>query len=152
MLFKDRLNVDLKDAMRNKDAIKRTVIRTLLSEIRNAEIAAQKDLQESDIEGVMSKQAQQRKDSIEAYDEAGRQDLVDKETAELNIISEYLPEQMTEVEIEGIIAETLNKVDATGPSDMGKVMGALMPLVKGRADGKVVNAMVTAKLKNLKPK
>ncbi|KAA1295821.1 MAG: GatB/YqeY domain-containing protein [SAR202 cluster bacterium] len=149
MLFKDRLNVDLKDAMRNKDAIKRTVIRTLLSEIRNAEIAAQKDLQESDIEGVMSKQAQQRKDSIEAYDEAGRQDLVDKETAELNIISEYLPEQMTEVEIEGIIAETLNKVDATGPSDMGKVMGALMPLVKGRADGKVVNAMVTAKLKNL---
>ena len=149
MLFKDRLNVDLKDAMRNKDAIKRTVIRTLLSEIRNAEIAAQKDLQESDIEGVMSKQAQQRKDSIEAYDEAGRQDLVDKETAELNIISEYLPEQMTEVEIEGIIAETLDKVDATGPSDMGKVMGALMPLVKGRADGKVVNAMVTAKLKNL---
>jgi len=149
MLFKDRLNADLKDAMRNKDAIKRTVIRTLLSEIRNAEIAAQKDLQESDIEGVMSKQAQQRKDSIEAYDEAGRQDLVDKETAELNIISEYLPEQMTEVEIEGIIAETLNKVDATGPSDMGKVMGALMPLVKGRADGKVVNAMVTAKLKNL---
>ena len=149
MLFKDRLNVDLKDAMRNKDAIKRTVIRTLLSEIRNAEIAAQKDLQESDIEGVMSKQAQQRKDSIEAYDEAGRQDLVDKETAELNIISEYLPEQMTEVEIEGIIAETLNKVDATGPSDMGKVMGALMPLVKGRADGKLVNAMVTAKLKNL---
>ena len=149
MLFKDRLNVDLKDAMRNKDAIKRTEIRTLLSEIRNAEIAALKDLQVSDIEGVMSTQAQQRKDSIEAYDEAGRQDLVDKETAELNIISEYLPEQMTEVEIEGIIAETLNKIDATGPSDMGKVMGALMPLVKGRADGKVVNAMVTAKLKNL---
>ena len=135
--------------MLNKDSIKRTVIRTLLSEIRNAEIAAQKDLQESDIEGVMSKQAQQRKDSIEAYDEAGRQDLVDKETAELNIITEYLPEQMTEVEIEGIIAETLNKVDATGPSDMGKVMGALMPLVKGRSDGIVVNAMVTAKLKNL---
>ena len=149
MLFKDRLNADLKDAMRNKDAIKRTVIRTLLSEIRNAEISAQKDLQEGDIEGVMSKQAQQRKDSIEAFGEAGRQDLVDKETAELNIISAYLPEQMTEVEIEGFIAEILRKVDATGPSDMGKVMGALMPLVKGRADGKVVNAMVTAKLKEL---
>ena len=149
MLFKDRLNADLKDAMRNKDAIKRTVIRTLLSEIRNAEISAQKDLQEGDIEGVMSKQAQQRRDSIEAFGEAGRQDLVDKETAELNIISAYLPEQMTEVEIEGVIADILRKVDATGPSDMGKVMGALMPLVKGRADGKVVNAMVTAKLKEL---
>ncbi|MBE25111.1 MAG: aspartyl-tRNA amidotransferase [Rhodospirillaceae bacterium] len=149
MLFKDRLNADLKDAMRNKDAIKRTVIRTLLSEIRNAEISAQKDLQEGDIEGVMSKQAQQRRDSIEAFGEAGRQDLVDKETAELNIISAYLPEQMTEVEIEGFIADILRKVDATGPSDMGKVMGALMPLVKGRADGKVVNAMVTAKLKEL---
>ena len=149
MLFKDRLNADLKDAMRNKDAIKRTVIRTLLSEIRNAEISAQKDLQEGYIEVVMSKQAQQRKDSIEAFGEAGRQDLVDKETAELNIISEYLPEQMTEVEIEGFIADILKKVDATGLSDMGKVMGALMPLVKGRADGKVVNAMVTAKLKEL---
>ena len=149
MLFKDRLNADLKDAMRNKDAIKRTVIRTLLSEIRNAEISAQKDLQEGDIEGVMSKQAQQRRDSIEAFGEAGRQDLVDKETAELNIISAYLPEQMTEVEIEGFIADILRKIDATGPSDMGKVMGALMPLVKGRADGKVVNAMVTAKLKEL---
>ena len=149
MLFKDRLNADLKDAMRNKDAIKRTVIRTLLSEIRNAEISAQKDLQEGDIEGVMSKQAQQRRDNIEAFGEAGRQDLVDKETAELNIISAYLPEQMTEVEIEGFIADILRKVDATGPSDMGKVMGALMPLVKGRADGKVVNAMVTAKLKEL---
>ena len=149
MLFKDRLNADLKDAMRNKDAIKRTVIRTLLSEIRNAEISAQKDLQEGDIEGVMSKQAQQRRDSIEAFGEAGRQDLVDKETAELNIISAYLPEQMTEVEIEGFIADILRKVDATGPSDMGKVMGALMPLIKGRADGKVVNAMVTAKLKEL---
>ena len=149
MLFKDRLNADLKDAMRNKDAIKRTVIRTLLSEIRNAEISAQKDLQEGDIEGVMSKQAQQRRDSIEAFGEAGRQDLVDIETAELNIISAYLPEQMTEVEIEGFIADILRKVDATGPSDMGKVMGALMPLVKGRADGKVVNAMVTAKLKEL---
>ena len=149
MLFKDRLNADLKDAMRNKDAIKRTVIRTLLSEIRNAEISAQKDLQEGDIEDVMSKQAQQRRDSIEAFGEAGRQDLVDKETAELNIISAYLPEQMTEVEIEGFIADILRKVDATGPSDMGKVMGALMPLVKGRADGKVVNAMVTAKLKEL---
>ena len=149
MLFKDRLNADLKDAMRNKDAIKRTVIRTLLSEIRNAEISAQKDLQEGDIEGVMSKQAQQRRDSIEAFGEAGRQDLVDKETAELNIISAYLPEQMTEAEIEGFIADILRKVDATGPSDMGKVMGALMPLVKGRADGKVVNAMVTAKLKEL---
>ena len=149
MLFKDRLNADLKDAMRNKDAIKRTVIRTLLSEIRNAEISALKDLQEGDIEGVMSKQAQQRRDSIEAFGEAGRQDLVDKETAELNIISAYLPEQKTEVEIEGFIADILRKVDATGPSDMGKVMGALMPLVKGRADGKVVNAMVTAKVKEL---
>lgn len=82
MSFKDRLNADLKDAMRNKDAVRRTVVRTLLSEIRNAEIAAQKDLSEDDIQGVMSKQAQQRRDSIEAYGSARRQDLVDKETAE----------------------------------------------------------------------
>ena len=105
MSFKDRLNADLKDAMRKKDAVRRTVIRTLLSEIRNAEIAAQKDLPEDDIQGVMSKQAQQRRDSIEAYDSAGRQDLVDKETAELSIISVYLPERMTEDEVAAIIAE-----------------------------------------------
>ena len=146
MPFKDRLNADLKDAMRNKDAVRRTVIRTLLSEIRNAEIAAQKDLQEDDIQDVMSKQAQQRRDSIEAYDSAGRQD---KETAELSIISVYLPERMTEDEVAAIIAEVFGKVNATGLSDIGKVMGVLMPLIKGRADGKSVNAMVTAKLKDL---
>ena len=149
MSFKDRLNADLKDAMRNKDAVRRTVIRTLLSEIRNAEIAAQKDLQEDDIQDVMSKQAQQRRDSIEAYDSAGRQDLVDKETAELSIISVYLPERMTEDEVAAIIAEVFGKVNATGLSDIGKVMGVLMPLIKGRADGKSVNAVVTAKLKDL---
>ena len=146
MLFKDRLNTDLKDAMRNKDAIKRTVIRTLLSEIRNAEISAQKDLQEGDIEGVMSKQAQQRRDSIEAFGEAGRQDLVDKETAELNIISAYLPEQMTEVEIEGFIAEILRKVDATGPSDMGKVMGLIKAKAEGKADLGKVSGLIKQRL------
>ena len=89
MTLRTTLDSDLKEAMRNKDVIKRTVLRTVLSEIRNAEIASQDTLDDSGIEIVITKQAQQRKDSIEAYLTAERQDLVDKETLELNILSGY---------------------------------------------------------------
>ena len=99
MTLRATLDSDLKEAMRNKDVIKRTVLRTVLSEIRNTEIAKQNTLDDSGIEVVITKQAQQRKDSIEAYITAERHDLVDKETQELNILSSYLPEQMSDDEV-----------------------------------------------------
>jgi len=148
MTLRATLDSDLKEAMRNKDAIKRTVLRTVLSEIRNTEIAKQNTLDDSGIEVVITKQAQQRKDSIEAYIDAERHDLVDKETQELNILSSYLPEQMSDDEIKEIVKTVIQDVGAADISDMGKVMGAIMPKVRGRADGKVVNGMVTQMLKS----
>ena len=148
MTLRATLDSDLKEAMRNKDVIKRTVLRTVLSEIRNTEIAKQNTLDDSGIEVVITKQAQQRKDSIEAYITAERHDLVDKETQELNILSSYLPEQMSDDEVKEIVKGVIRDVGAENISDMGKVMGAIMPKVRGRADGKVVNGMVTQILKS----
>ena len=148
-MLRDTLDSDLKDAMRNKEALKRTVLRTMLSEIRNAEINSQTTLDDEGIISVLTKQVQQRKDSVEAYADANRQDLVDKETEEINIISVYLPEQLPVEEIEEIIKTAISEIGASTLSDMGKVMGLVMPQVRGRADGKIVNTIVTEKLRAL---
>ncbi|MCH2310473.1 MAG: GatB/YqeY domain-containing protein [SAR202 cluster bacterium] len=147
MSIKETLGTQLKDAMRNKDASKRTVIRTLMSAIKNAEIDSQSELDDDGIIIVFTKQAQQRKDSIEAYQKAERQDLVDNEKAELDFISQFLPAQMSEEEIQKLVDKVINELNATNPSDMGKVMGKLMPQIKGKADGKLVNSIVSSKLK-----
>ena len=143
------LNDDLKDAIRSKDSLRRTVLRTLLSEIANAKIAKRSDLTEEEILVVINKQSQQRKDSIEAFANAGRKDLEDKERLELELISTYLPEQLSEKEVQEIIDDVLLEVGATVPSDMGKVMGVVMPKVRGKADGKIINSIVVSKLKEL---
>ena len=148
-MLRDTLDSDLKDAMRNKEALKRTVLRTMLSEIRNAEINSQTTLDDEGIISVLTKQVQQRKDSVEAYADANRQDLVDKETEEINIISVYLPDQLPPEEIEGIIKAAILETGASSLSDMGKVMGFVMPQVRGRADGKIVNTIVTEILRAL---
>jgi len=148
-MLRETLDSDLKDAMRNKEALKRTVLRTMLSEIRNAEIDSRTTLDDEGIISVLTKQMQQRKDSVEAYIAANRQDLVDKETEEINIISVYLPEQLPSEEIEAIITAAILETGASSLSDMGKVMGFVMPQVKGRADGKIVNTIVTEKLRAL---
>ena len=148
-MLRETLDSDLKDAMRNKEALKRTVLRTMLSEIRNAEINSQTTLDDEGIISVLTKQVQQRKDSAEAYNAANRQDLVDKETEEINIISVYLPDQLPPEEIEGIIKAAILETGASSLSDMGKVMGFVMPQVRGRADGKIVNTIVTEILRAL---
>ena len=135
--------------MRTQEALKRTVLRTMLSEIRNAEINSQATLDDEGIISVLTKQVQQRKDSVEAYEAANRQDLVEKETAEINIISVYLPEQLPQEEVEQIIEDVISQSGSSSLDDMGKVMGLVMPQVKGRADGKIVNAIVTKKLREL---
>ena len=147
--LKERLDGDLKDAMRNKDSIRRTVLRTIISEIRNAEIAKQEALDDEGILVVMTKQAQQRRDSIEAFKTARRSDLVESEEAELKIISGYLPEQLSEDEIAVVITEVISQVEAKGFSDMGKVMKEIMQRVRGRADGKMGSAKVTSRLKEM---
>ena len=149
MTMKSRLDDDLKQAMRNRDTVRRDVIRYLRSEIRNQEIRVQKDLDDDGVVQVLSRQAQQRRDSIEAFAEADRADLVEKEQAELAIIMEYLPQQMTRDEISELVQQVVADVGATGPGDMGKVMSQIMPQVRGRAEGREVSSMVMETLRGM---
>jgi uncharacterized protein YqeY len=147
--MKSRLEDDLKTAVRSKDVLKRGVIRYVRSEIHNKEIAKRSELDDAGILQVLTAQAQQRRDSIQAYGDANRQDLVDQERAELDIIMEYLPKQLTSDEIAELVNRVVQEVGAEGPSDMKKVMPKLMPHVRGKADGQEVSKMVMEVLKGL---
>lgn len=149
MALQDKISEDLKDAMRAKDTVKRTVLRSLLSAIHNQEIATQKDIDEDGVTQVLSKQAQQRRDSIEAFEQGGRDDLVQNEKSELDIIVEYLPQPLTREEVIEIVDKAIAEVQPSSPKEMGKVMSALMPHVRGRADGREVSSIVSEKLQNL---
>ena len=149
MTMKSRLNDDLKQAMRDRAVLRRDVIRYVRSEIRNQEIRVQDDLDDEGVVQVLSRQAQQRRDSIEAFAEANRTDLVEKEQAELAIIMEYLPQQMARDDIAELVRRVVAEVGAKGPGDMGKVMSQIMPQVRGRAEGREVNSIVMETLRNL---
>ena len=149
MTMKSKLNDDLKQAMRDKDTLRRDVIRYMRSEIRNQEIRDQKELDDAGVIQVLSRQAQQRKDSMQVYKDADRQDLADKEESELSVILAYLPQQMTRDEIVELVSRVVGEVGASGPADMGKVMGAIMPQVRGKAEGREVNAIVQETLRSL---
>ena len=135
--------------MRKGEVTKRATIRLMLSALRNEEIAQQKELADDDILQVINKQAQQRRESIEAYKSAKRDDLVDKELAELDIIALYLPEPLSEIEVMQIIEETITELGASGPQDMGKVMGKIISQTRGRADGKEISSKVAELLQNI---
>jgi uncharacterized protein YqeY len=149
MTLKEQLTEDLKDAMRQGDALRRTTIRFVLSAIHNDEIAKQTDLDEAGVIQVLTKQAQQRRDSIESFKDADRPDLIDKEQSELDIIAAYLPEQMSEDEVKALVQQALTDSGATGPQDMGKVMKELMPKTRGKADGKMVSSLVNEALRGM---
>ena len=152
MTLKDQLNEDLKTAMRSGDETRKSVIRLLRSAILNAEKSGTQKPIELDNDGVitvLSRQAKQRRDSIEAFVQGGRQDLVHQEEAELEIITEYLPKQMTEEEVRTLATKAINEIGASGPAEMGKVMGSLMPKIKGMVDGKIVRKIVTDLLGSL---
>ena len=141
--LKDRLNGDLKQAMKGGDKVRRSVIRLVLAAIKNAEIARQTALEDTDILGVIAKEVRQRQESIEAYKQGNRQDLVTQEETEMAILQEYLPEQMGREEIIEAARRVINEVGAQGPGDKGKVMPGLIAQLKGRADGREINAVVT---------
>jgi uncharacterized protein YqeY len=143
MSLKDTLADDLKDAMRAGDEARKTAIRMTIAAIKNAEVAAMKPLDDAAVTGVIGKQVKQRKESIEEFKKGGRQDLVDKEAAELRVLEAYLPKAMGSDEIIEAARAVIAEVGASGPSDKGKVMSALMPRLAGRADGRAVNEAVT---------
>ena len=148
---KQKLQEELKNSMLAHDEIKTSVLRMLLSSIKNYEIqkgGAGYEATEEDILSVISKEAKQRKDSIQEYKKADRQELVDKEQNELEILQAYLPEQMDENEVKKIVDETISETEATTIADMGKVMGALTPKLKGKADMGQVSRLVHEKLQH----
>ena len=143
MNLKQKLETDLKQAIRAKDVLRRSVFRLLMAAIKNAEIARRGSLEDSDILGVIAKEAKQRQESIEAFKQGNRPDLVAQEEAELAVLTEYLPEPLTSEEIIAEARRVIAEVGAQGPRDKGKVMPQLIARLKGRADGKEINAAVT---------
>jgi len=142
MSFKERLADDLKEAMRDRDERRRNVLRMTIAALHNAEIAAGRELDEGDELAVLAKEAKQRRDSIEEFRKAGRQDIVDKEQAELALLGAYLPQQVSREEIVDAARQLIQETGASGARDIGKVMPALMQRFRGRADGKDVNEVV----------
>ena len=141
--LKQRFTDDLKQAMKAGDTVKRSTIRMALAAIHNAEIAKQAELEEGDVLGIVVKEVRQRQESIEAFKQGGRQDLVNQEEAEMAVLKEYLPQQMSREEVAAAAAKVIEEVGAQGPKDKGKVMSQLMPQLKGKADGREINAIVT---------
>ena len=141
--LKQKLTDDLKQAMRDGDKVRRSVIRLAMAAIKNAEIARQTTLDDTDILGVIAKEARQRQESIDAFKQGNRPDLVAQEEAELAVLKEYLPRQMTREEIITAARQVIAEVGAQGPGDKGKVMPQLTAQLKGKADGREINAIVT---------
>lgn len=144
MSLKDRLMEDMKQAMKDKEAgkLKLSVIRMVRSAAKNVEIDRRKDLDETEWLEVLAREVKMRKDSLEDFRKANRPDLVEGLEQEIAILMDYLPEQMGEAELRAMIGEVIIESGATGPKEMGKVMALLMPKIKGRADGKLVNHIV----------
>ncbi len=141
--LKQKLTEDLKQALKNKDKVRRSIMGLVMSAIKNAEISRQADLPDSDILGIIAKEVKQHHESIDAFKLGNRQDLVAQEEAELSILEEYLPRQMTRDEIITEARRVIAEVGAQGPGDKGKVMPRLIPQLKGRADGREINEIVT---------
>ena len=135
--------------MRERDELRRSVLRMVRSEIQNEEKSAQKDLDDEGILGVVSKQARRHRESISEFRKGGRDDLVSKEEAELQVLLAYLPAQMTPEEISALAEATIRDVGARGPADRGKVMSKLMPQVRGKAEGSTVNEVVSELLEKI---
>jgi len=140
------LQEEMKQALKAKDTLKLSVIRMLISEIKKVQIDTKKDLSDEEIIQVIQKYAKQRKESIKQYRDAGREDLAQKEEKELEIVSKFLPKQLSEDEIVKIVEQAIVETGASSMKDMGKVMKIVMEKVKGRADGSVVSKIVKEKL------
>ena len=142
MSLKEQLTADMKEAMKNKEKERLAVIRMVRGAIRQQEIDGQKELGEEDVIAVISKEVKMRRDSIEEFQKGGREDLVEKTQAEIDVLLPYLPAQLSQDEVRELVKAAVEQTGAATPKDMGKVMGVLMPKVKGRADGKMVNTIV----------
>jgi uncharacterized protein YqeY len=148
MSLKEKLQNDLTDAMRARDEIRSSTIRMILTSIKNEEVAGKeaRELNDSEIITVLSREAKKRREAAEAFDQAGAKDRADQERAEGVVIGEYLPKQLTEDEIKSLIAAAMSETGASTPAQMGLVMKSLQPKIAGKADGGLVSSLVKAAL------
>lgn len=146
MSLKQKLQEDLKSSMKNKDPIKKSVITLIRSSIKQYEVDNRVELKDDEIVDLIAKQLKQTRDSREEFAKAGRDDLVSKAEAEIEVLKEYLPQQLSEEELNEIVISTISEVGATSMKDMKKIMTSIMPKVKGRADGKLINELVKKNL------
>lgn len=144
MSLKERLTEDMKQAMKDKEAgkLRLSVIRMVRANIKNVEIDSKQELSDDEVLNVVSKEVKMRRDSIEEFKKGNRSDLVESLEQEIDILMKYLPEQLNETEVRTLVEQAVAEAKAVSPKDMGKVMAVLMPKVKGRADGKLVNTIV----------
>lgn len=149
MALKEKLHADQLEAMKKGDQLRLSVIRMLRSSINYEEIDKQKPLDDAGVQELVVRGIKQRREAIELYKQGKRQDLVDKEEKEAAILQEYLPQQMSREEVESLARKVVEEVGAKGPSDKGKVMGKLVPQTRGKAEGMVVNEVVTKMLEGM---
>jgi hypothetical protein len=142
MSLKDRIKNDIKDAMRAKDTARRDTLRNIQTAIKQIEIDERRELSDSDVEAILMKYAKQREDAKAQFASANRDDLVAKESAELEIIKEYLPQPLSDDELKTVLEEIISEVGATSMKDMGKVMGKAKAQIGSRADGGRINQVV----------
>lgn len=142
MALTDRLADDMKSALRNRETVRLGLIRMIRAQIKNREIAKGKDLSDEEAVEVVSSLIKSRKEALEFAVKGDREDLVAQAEEELKILASYLPEQLSEEEIRSVVREAIDRTGAEGPGDLGRIMGAVMPRVKGKADGRLVNHIV----------
>ena len=146
MTLREKINDDVKSAMRSGDTARRDTIRLLLAALKQREVDERKTLSDADVLGVIEKMIKQRRDSISQFEQGGRQDLADKEKQELALLQDYMPQAMGEDELAAAVVAAVAETGASGPADMGKVMAVLKPKLAGRADMSKVSAAVKAQL------
>jgi uncharacterized protein len=146
MQLRERLTAEMKEAMKSRDALRLSTIRGIISSVKNRDIELRRELDDSEITEAIVTLCKQRRESIRLFKEAGRQELVDKEEAELALLLGFLPQQLTREELESLVDKAISETSATSGKDMGKVMKALQASVSGRADGKLVSEVVKEKL------
>lgn len=146
MNLSERLSEDMKQAMKDKNKVRLSVIRMVRAAMKNQEIDSGTSLTEEDVLALIQKELKQRRDSLQAFESAGRADLVDEVKAEIEVLITYLPEQLSEDELRQLAQDIIRDLGAVSKADMGKVMGQLMPKIRGRADGKVAQTVVQSLL------
>ncbi len=146
MSLQEQLKSELKTAMQAKDKARVGTIRLLMAEIKQKEVDGRKELSDDEILGVLTKMVKQRKESISQFTAANRQDLADKEAAEIEVLKVFMPQPLSDAEVDALIDATLQQLAVTSPQEMGKVMNALRPQLQGRADMAVVSAKLKARL------